>query len=169
MTSSRSCGSMIPETAARKAAAAVEPFAVDTGGGAGQLDIVVDVELADDISEHQRANRAPNLCPRTRAPFLMCPFLYLNLANSTTRVSDLNCREKQFLTLRDPFMLLDRGTPVAASTTRTATHLYTLYPHLQSTRTPFGSSSTNREWCIRGSFSRVTLNGARKRSCRGEW
>ena len=101
MTSSRSCGSMIPETAARKAAAAVEPFAVDTGGGAGQLDIVVDVELADDISEHQRANRAPNLCPRTRAPFLMCPFLYLNLANSTTRVSDLNCREKQFLNLRD--------------------------------------------------------------------
>ena len=48
MTSSRSCGSVIPETAARKAAAAVEPFAVDTGGGAGQLDIVVE---PDDIAE----------------------------------------------------------------------------------------------------------------------
>ena len=49
MTSSRSCGSVIPETADRKAAAAVEPFAVDTGGGAGQLDIVVE---PDDIAEN---------------------------------------------------------------------------------------------------------------------
>ena len=53
MTSSRSCGSVIPETAARKAAAAVEPFAVDTGGGAGQLDIVVE---PDDIACARRAN-----------------------------------------------------------------------------------------------------------------
>jgi len=37
MTSNRSCGWVILETAARKAAAAVEPFAEDTGGC--QLDI----------------------------------------------------------------------------------------------------------------------------------
>ena len=54
MTSSRSCGSVIPETAARKAAAAVEPFAVDTGGGAGQLDIVVE---PDDIVPESRDAR----------------------------------------------------------------------------------------------------------------
>jgi len=52
MTSSRSCGSVIPETADRKAAAAVEPFAVDTGGGAGQLDIEVE---PDDIACARRA------------------------------------------------------------------------------------------------------------------
>ena len=72
MTSSRSCGSVIPETAARKAAAAVEPFAVDTGVGAGQLDGVVE---ADDISAPRGANRPP-----TYVNFVA---VTLNLATST--------------------------------------------------------------------------------------
>ena len=63
MTSSRSCGSVIPETAARKAAAAVEPFAVDTGGGAGQLDIEVEPDDIADGTKRRRANRPRNFVP----------------------------------------------------------------------------------------------------------
>ena len=66
MTSSRSCGSLIPETAARKAAAAVEPFAVDTGGGAGQLDIVIE---PDDIVGVDARQHAANLVAVTEILF----------------------------------------------------------------------------------------------------